>query len=253
MNYSAVVSSISAKEQDKLRALHNMYKGERCFIIGNGPSLNAHDLDLLKNEYSFGVNSIFYKTEDSGFRPRFYVVEDGHVLDDNLEAITAYDVDKKFILAHYRDKFPADQEIYWLPADLGFYRNTHPFGSIPRFSRDISHAVYAGQSVTHINLQIAFFLGFSEVYLIGMDFHYEKPKSVVTKGLTWISTEDDPNHFDPRYFGAGKKWHDPQLDKVALNYQLARSVFERNNRQLKNASIGGKLEIFERVDFNSLF
>ena len=253
MKYSEVVSSISAREQDKLRAMHNMHKGERCFIIGNGPSLNAHDLDLLKNEYSFGVNSIFYKTEDSGFRPSFYVVEDGHVVDDNLEAIADYDVDKKFILAHYRDKFLGDQEIYWLPADLGFYRSTHPFGSIPRFSRDISHAVYAGQSVTHINLQIAFFLGFSEVYLIGMDFHYEKPKSVVTEGLTWISTEDDPNHFDPRYFGAGKKWHDPQLDKVALNYKLARSVFERNKRKLKNASIGGKLEIFERIDFNSLF
>jgi hypothetical protein len=76
---------------------------------------------------------------------------------------------------------------------------------------------------------------------------------VITQGLTWISTEDDPNHFDPSYFGAGKKWHDPQLDKVALNYQLARRVFERNGRKIFNATHGGKLEIFERADYDALF
>tara|TARA_B110000971_G_C20011800_1_gene501920 strand:+ start:941 stop:1702 length:762 start_codon:yes stop_codon:yes gene_type:complete len=253
MKYSKVISAIQPEERARLHELKNKYQGERCFIVGNGPSLNAHNLDLLKNEYSFGVNSIFLKTKDTGFRPSFYTVEDGHVVDDNLEAIRDYDVDHKFILAHYRDKFPGAEDILWLSADLGFYRDSHPFGGTARFSRDAAHVVYAGQSVTHINLQIAFYLGFSEVYLIGMDFHYDKPESVITQGLTWISTEDDPNHFDPSYFGAGKKWHDPQLDKVALNYQLARRVFERNGRKIFNATHGGKLEIFERADYDALF
>ena len=86
-----------------------------------------------------------------------------------------------------------------------------------------------------------------------MDFHYEKSKSVITSGLTWQSTEDDVNHFDPRYFGAGKKWHDPQLDKVKLNYELAKKVFESDGRQIINASVGGKLDLFPRRDYCALF
>ena len=253
MKYSQVLVKVTDEETEILRNYHDKYEGERCFIIGNGPSLNKHDLSKLNGEFTIGVNSIFLKTELEGFRPTFYVVEDGHVLDDNLEAISDYDVEHKFILAHYKDKLKASQNIVWLPADLGFYRGAHPFGGVPRFSRDISDVVYAGQSVTHINMQLAYYMGFSEVYLIGMDFHYEKPESVITKGLTWISTEDDPNHFDPRYFGAGKKWHDPQLDKVALNYTHARKVYERAGRKLQNATHGGKLEIFDRVDYDSLF
>lgn len=235
-----------------MRALRNKFKGKRIFIVGNGPSLNKHDLSLLKDEVTFGVNSIFLK-EKEGFKPTFFTVEDSHVLDDNLDNIKNFQVDYKFILAHYRDKVGEADNVYYLDSDLGFYRGTHPFGGIPRFSRDASEVVFAGQSVTLINLQIAYFLGFREFYLIGMDFHYEKPKSIIEKGKTWISTEDDPNHFDPSYFGAGKKWHDPQLDKVALNYENAKRVLELSGCKIYNASIGGKLEIFERVDWHSLF
>ena len=62
--------------------------------------------------------------------------------------------------------------------------------------------------------------GFSEVYLIGMDFSYSLPESTEIEGCNYTSQEDDPNHFHPDYFGKGKKWHDPQLDRVLLNYQL---------------------------------
>lgn len=251
--YSDVRIDANPTDKNRLAELKDTFRGERCFIVGNGPSLNKHDLSLLKNDKCFGVNSIFYKTELEGFKPTFYTVEDSHVLDDNLEAILKYDVAYKFFLAHYADKVPEAKNIYFVSADLGFYRKSHPFGGYPRFSRDPADVVFAGQSVTLINLQLAYHLGFKEIYLIGMDFFYEKPKSVITKGLTWISTEDDPNHFDPRYFGAGKKWHDPQLDKVAINYEHAKKVLERNQRKIYNASIGGKLEIFERIDFESLF
>ncbi len=68
----------------------NKYSGKRCFIVGNGPSLNKLDLKKLDGEYTFAVNGIFYKTEEMGFVPTFYMVEDGHVIDDNLERINSY-------------------------------------------------------------------------------------------------------------------------------------------------------------------
>ena len=238
--------------RDKMRSLKDKFAGERIFIIGNGPSLNKHDLKKLDQEYSFGVNSIFLK-EKSGFKPTFYSVEDSHVVDDNLEQIINYQTNIKFFLSLYKDKLPADKNVIFVDGDLGFYRRTHPFGGVPRFSRDASEVVFTGQSVTIMNLQIAFYMGFSEFYLIGMDFNYIKPDSVIETGLTWQSTEDDPNHFDPSYFGPGKKWHDPQLDKVELNYRHAKSAIEMSGRRIYNASIGGKLEVFQRVDWESLW
>jgi hypothetical protein len=83
--------NISEQEREKIKALKDKFKGKRCFIIGNGPSLNKCDLSLLENEYTFAVNGIFYKTKEMGFKPTFYMVEDGHVVDDNLEKINAYD------------------------------------------------------------------------------------------------------------------------------------------------------------------
>lgn len=253
MVYTPVREAITPDEKERLRGLRNKFAGERCFIVGNGPSLNKHDLGKLKNEYVFAVNAIFYKTDEMGFMPYFYMVEDSHVIDDNLARIIAYPAPIKFFLSLYKSKIPAADNVFFVEGDLGFYRGIHPFHDTPRFSRDASDCVFAGQSVTHINLQLAYFLGFTEVYLIGMDFQYVKPETVIVTGNTWQSTEDDPNHFHPDYFGKGKKWHDPKVEKVALNYGLARRVYERNGRIIRNATIGGYLEVFERCDYNALF
>ena len=86
-----------------LQKLKNKYEGKRCFIIGNGPSLNKIDLNFLKEEFSFGVNGIFYKTEESGFKPTFYVVEDTHVMRDNIEKINAYKTEYKFFPTKFKN------------------------------------------------------------------------------------------------------------------------------------------------------
>ena len=100
---------------------------------------------------------------------------------------------------------------------------------------------------------MAYFLGFTEVYLIGMDFSYNVPDSAKVDGNVIESTEDDVNHFHPDYFGKGKKWHDPKLHNVLKSYRLAKLMFELDDRKVINATVGGNLEVFERVDFNTLF
>jgi hypothetical protein len=104
-----------------------------------------------------------------------------------------------------------------------------------------------------MNLQLAFYMGFSEVYLIGMDFSYAVPQSTTIEGANYTSNEDDPNHFHPEYFGKGKKWHDPMLDRVAMNYEKAKEAFGADGRTIYNATVGGKLEIFPRTEYASLF
>jgi hypothetical protein len=244
---------ITSVEKDALAKLKDRYKGQRCFIIGNGPSLNDCDLSLLRDEYTFGVNGIFYKTDELGFTPSFYIVEDVHVVDDNLDRINDYEAQLKFFPSIYKDRITKTPNTHFFSVDLGFYRKSSKSYCRPRFSYDFSKVAFAGQSVTFINLQLAYYLGFEEVYLIGMDFSYEIPKSAIVRGRSIESTHDDPNHFHPDYFGKGKKWHDPLLDRVALNYELAKKVYEENDRQIFNATHKGALEIFDRVDFKSLF
>nr|WP_321442506.1 hypothetical protein [uncultured Cohaesibacter sp.] len=96
-------------------------------------------------------------------------------------------------------------------------------------------------------------MGFTEVYLIGMDFSYVIPKEHKREGDLITSTTDDPNHFHKDYFGKGKTWKDPKLERVALNYRQAKLAYEAVGRKVYNATIGGELEIFQRVDYNSLF
>lgn len=237
----------------ELRQLKDKFKGKRCFIVGNGPSLNELDLSLLKNEYSFAVNSIYYKTKEMGYKPTFYAVEDPHVINDNIKEINEYECDYMFFPSKFKSKFKKGDNRYFVNLDYSFFNDVSPYFEKPRFSQDCSTEIFCGQSVTIVNLQLAYYLGFAEVYLIGMDFSYNIPQSAIVDGNVIESTEDDVNHFHPDYFGKGKKWHDPKLHNVLKSYKMAKLMYEIDDRKIYNATKGGKLEVFERVDYNSLF
>ena len=99
-------------------------------------------------------------------------------------------------------------------------------------------------------MQLAFFMGFQQVYLIGVDhrFHTQgDPHRLVT------SEGPDLNHFDPSYFGEGVEWNLPDLQTSELAYMLARYHFSRAKREIIDATKNGALDIFPKVDYDSLF
>lgn len=236
-----------------LEQFKNIHRGERCVIIGNGPSLNQLDLRKLKSEYTIGVNGIFYASEQMGFDPTYYVVEDTMVMRDNVEAIRAFAAGHKFFPSIYRRYIGEAPNVTYFMMNRGFYTENSPSYCVPRFSTDASQRLYSGQSVTIINLQLAYYMGFSEVAVIGMDFSYTIPDDAKVDGTLILSMGDDPNHFHPDYFGKGKTWKDPKLDRVLANYQLAKAMFEADGRRIVNATAGGKLEIFDRAPYDVLF
>lgn len=242
-----------------LETFRNKHAGERCVIIGNGPSLNDLELGRLRDEFTIGVNGIFY-AESITFPLSYYVVEDTSVMKENLEAIKAYEAGHKFFPTIYRELYGnveveegSQTGVTYFTMNRGFYASESPNFCVPRFSTNASQRMYCGQSVTIINLQLAYYLGFSEVYLIGMDFSYTIPDSAKVEGDIITSTEDDPNHFHKDYFGKGKTWKDPKLERVLNNYQLAKAMYEADGRAIYNATAGGKLELFERRDFHDVF
>ena len=203
---------LDVESAEKLRLLHNSRLGETVVIIGNGPSLNDTELEILTDVPTFGVNAIFLAADRLPKPVTYYVVEDTSVFKENLADIKAFPADWKLFPAMYRSSFTdedIDERTVFFRMNAGFYdRKTGTTGH-PRFSTDATQRLYCGQSVTIINLQLAHWMGFHRVVLVGMDFSYTIPDDVDRDGALIISRSDDPNHFDPRYFGAGKSWEGP--------------------------------------------
>jgi hypothetical protein len=234
---------------------YQKHRGKRCFILGNGPSLNKTDMTLLKNEVTFGVNSIFLMTRDSGFFPTYYVVEDNLVFNENKDSIDAYHQPTKLLPDRYASQLSNHPEdIVIFDMDTSFYnKNRKDMYSIPHFNGGSDTTFFCGQSVTYINMQLAYFMGFSEVYLVGMDFSYQKPPTQEQNGNHIKSHGDDMNHFHKDYFGKGKTWKDPRLGRVLRSYARAKHEFTADGRIIANATPGGELEMFDRVSFEQIF
>ena len=228
--------------------LENKHSGETAVIIGNGPSLNKVNLANLQNMgVCFGVNGIFLAKERLSRRLDYFVVEDTKFFAENIREIEEFsDAEHKLFPAEYENRIQNNPTNSFFRLNYGYYGRGTEFFEIPRFSLDPNQRLYAGQSVTHLNLQLALFMGFKKVVLVGMDFEYSIPKDATINGNHISHESEDPNHFDGSYFGHGKIWKDPKLQNVKANYELAKRVYESRNVEIVNSTVGGKLEVFKR-------
>lgn len=234
--------------EERINKWYNAHKGQRAFLIGNGPSLNKCDLTHLRNEITIGVNSIFMKKDELGGLPTHFVVEDNFVAEDRADQINALSGTNKWF-GNYLCYCLKGEDVNWLNVRMRY--DNYP--GFPYFSVDAGRQLWTGGSVTYLCMQLAFYFGIKELYLIGFDHHYEVPKETQIEGLAYTSQVDDPNHFDPTYFGKGYRWHAPMTERMELGYIRAAKVFERFGRKIYNATVGGRLDVLERVEYKDLF
>jgi hypothetical protein len=102
-------------------------------------------------------------------------------------------------------------------------------------------------------MQLAYYLGAREIYLIGIDHNYNPPSTDdVQQGTVITSHSQDPNHFHPGYFGPGFRYHDPMPERMEQAYRKAREFFEKNDVAIYNATVGGQLEVFQRTSLEKV-
>lgn len=236
------------ENEERILRWKNAYKGERAFLIGNGPSLNKCDISHLRNEITIGVNSIFLKKDELGGLPTHYVVEDFFVAEDRAQQINALRGTNKWF-GNYLSYCLEDPEAHWLNVRMRY----DDYRGFPYFSQDAARQMWVGGSVTYICMQLAFYFGVKELYLIGFDHHYVIPETTDVAGNDLTSLGDDPNHFDKTYFGKGLRWHDPKTERMELGYAKAGRMFEEHGRKIYNATVGGHLEVLERKDYREIF
>lgn len=236
------------ENEKRILSWKDAYKASRAFLIGNGPSLNKLDMTKLKGEYTIGVNSIYLNQDKMGFLPQHYVVEDRFVAEDRADEINALAGPQKWFGNYLRYCLKGD-DVNWLNVRMRYDEHK----DFPFFSPNIARQAWTGGSVTYVCMQLAYFLGVKNLILIGFDHNYIIPQDAKVEGLNITSNSDDPNHFHPDYFGKGYRWHDPKVDRMEVGYKKAGLIFGRDGRKIVNATAGGKLECFDRVDYNSLF
>lgn len=214
----------------------NIHKGERCFIVATGPSLTADDLEKLHSEVTFSMNSIVLAFKDMEWRPTYYGIQDEYVYEKIKEEVDNSDLKYKFfgssILKKYSKKqIPKDSILY--PLNILNHHIPHKrYRS--KFSSDAFAVVYDGYSIAYSLLQIAVYMGFKEIYLLGADCNYQQEKKYFV----------DHGHKDPSYAEVGYK--------MICAYKDAKKYADKNGIEIYNATRGGMLEVFPRVDLDEV-
>lgn len=232
-----------------LSTLRNKYPGRRCFLIGNGPSLRAEDLTRLHEagEVCFAFNRIYNIFDQTPWRPDFYVSQDEKMLAGCAETVGQSELGTKFI--------PIQMKWYHGISIQGatWFNIIHQQAEAPKefqFSDDAASGLYNSSTVMYTAAQLAAYMGFSEICLIGVDHHFRVSQN--NQGQI-IVDENAQDYFSKNYNADRENLYIPNTEKSTLTYIAMKDHCEKRGIRVYNATRGGKLEVFPRVDFDSLF
>lgn len=272
---------------DEFRDLH---KGSRCFVLGNGPSLNALDMTRLTGEITLGSNRSYLGFEKWGYALTYWAVSDKFQIEE-------YGREYEECLPDGPVKFfPFD---YWpflelangCPVYLDWPREANrQFSTQPE-------RLFTGYTVTYLLIQIAALMGCDPIILIGTDHRYDLKRRYPVRRLVrlcgrWVARHYDqstfykagraawievfkarraagrlkparlweardaahPTHFDQRYAeGEAKRFLMPRPAEAELDFACAARWAHENGVHILNATPGSALKAFPAIDFDTLF
>ena len=240
------VDALRLKRFERLSVFKDCHKGEKCVLMCNGPSLNRVDFSRIDKDrfVFFGLNKIFLGFESLGIQPKYIAAVNRKVIAQSEEQYSNLPI-VKFLSTPIEESLAPDRPF------------THQLNTILpfphlRFSEDICEYIHEGWTVTHVALQIIFYMGFSEVYIVGMDHRFaqhvpgQENKESIIHGA-------DMDHFDPAYFGNGQSWDFPDLANNEISYKAALEVFQAHDRKIFDCTINGACRVFPLLDIESIY
>ena len=248
----------------------DMYKGKRCFVLGNGPSLNSHDLSLLENEFVFTVNQISrhkdFKKLKTNFHfwadPIFFQLdlskeEDKELLNkmkevntDNNKPICFYEYSARNLIKSTN----LDSEL-----NIHYYKCGRSFSDIPQKEINMTAFMPSFSTVVHYAIATAIYMGFSEIYFLGCEstgiisaVNIRLNENLANDYAYELSENEDKRmrkrveklSFEQELYG---------FYKIISDYKLLNKHCKKRNIKLFNCTPGGLVEGVPRVKFESLF
>jgi hypothetical protein len=219
---------------EPLVALKDRHRGKPMMIVGNGPSLNQTPLDDFAHVPSIGMNKIDMIYSRTTWRPELVVCLNTLVAKQHQDAFASGEIP---VFVGWKARWHLKRENR---QKLNFF-NTNLSNA---FSANAVGGFGSSATVTYIALQMAFWMGADPVIIFGVDhsFKYTGPEASYQK-----REGPDTNHFDPNYFKSGTYWGTPDLDQSEVDYALARDAFAASGRKVYDATVGGKLQVFEKI------
>jgi hypothetical protein len=238
--------------------LKDRHRGRRCFVIGNGPSLGKQDLKRLAGEITIGANS-FYKHPDAAVVGLKYLcIGDPSFMTDEPKSVAWHRVIEERMpgteLVLQADALPlvrkhglySQHEIYTFRRGV-----THFIPELLTF--DLTRPIDVGSTTgTMLGIPLAFYLGASEIVLLGFDANWLE--SYAGSYHFYGKHEQFPEFDSPK---ADHRWplYEDQLLLALRDYEAHRMIATRATQlgvKIVNATGGGLLDVYPRVDYASL-
>jgi hypothetical protein len=235
------------------RELRNRHRGEPCFVIGNGPSLNQQDLRPLGSWITFAMSGFWKHPIVEEWQPTYFCFADP-VFFDGSEPMRSFftEMSKRVSCTTYLiplegQSVAREQSLF--KGGPVYYVNFQ--GSLDRtFAKrvDFESVVPRVQSVSQLAIMSAIYLGCSPIYLIGLDHD-------------WLAKRGHESHF---YAGRTIEGHPvahgdlgrvPYRDDLVsvLNlwdgYKRLKTIAANEGCEIINASDGGFLDVFPRARY----
>lgn len=199
--YKMILKSSDAKKLlSENKKFKNIHKGERCFILGNGPSLKTEDLSVLENEYVFSVNQFSRNPYLEKVKPQYHFWADANFF--NIDPKNSGDMELIEVMKNINTKdnkprcfFPLQQKDFVKKFKLDEELKINYFYSSIRmyegYKKDIDYTstTPAFSTVVQWCISMAVYMGFSEIYILGCD-----NTSLMVNFKTVLDSNDDDDY-----------------------------------------------------------
>lgn len=232
-------------EISKLKELKNILNGESCFIIGTGPTLTIKDLLAIENAgfVTFAPNRIYEICEKTGWSPTYYICQDHKIIQTFKDRIKGIKSKISFFPVQYQSEFVGDNYRFFVLHERDYYPKS------AKFSMDVSKEIAQGYTVTYGAIQLAIYMGFKKIYLIGMDHNYAITRD--SKGRPVRNAEDVKNYPSGMTDYINQQ-NLPRIEESTIAYETAERESKKLGVKIYNATRGGKLEAFERISLDEV-
>ena len=230
------------------------HKGDRVFLVANGPSLANTNLDLIKDEISIALNkvSLIYP-KNKLWRPTYYLYSSTNVNSpiwgqswiDSVREATQEDRTTSFIANQFKPAIDPNNtipQINWFKGLSENKPNTNGDILESCFSRNVVERIDKSGTSMNLALQLAYHMNFKEIIILGSDLGF-----VPDSGST-----SDPNHFDESYRADIASYKIKKINNQMRNvHSLAYKNFLARDKNVKfyNASLKTCLDVYPIIDY----
>lgn len=216
----------------------------RAFILGNSGELLDHDLSRLKGEAVFGVNALPLRCAD--IITHYVCMDIGMAFVPEVRALVPPTCKKYYSRLMWNTIYKED--------------NVNVFDCFPDNQPGFQLSdtrVHGGLTVSFVALQIAAYLGYDPIYILGVDLgtpangidhipeQEEMLQMIRDKNLSNVTT-------DKRDTSGPTPGITPTVKLMQRNFLLARHELDKHGIEVYNLSKGGNLGAFKRMSFEEV-